>query len=203
MARNREAVATEAGSQTQTNEMNREQILLLLDAHQPADAHEAQMLADIKQFVRSYDNFHSRQQLAGHLTGSAWVICEDHSHALLTHHGKFDCWVQLGGHVEDDADMLSAAWREACEESGLQNVQPLSDQIFDVDVHAIPANPKEPAHFHYDIRFLFAADRTVPLVVSSESKDLAWVEIEKIAELTTEESVLRMVRKTLNQYRDR
>ncbi len=183
--------------------MNREQTLQLLDNHQPADAHETRMLEDIKQFVRRYDNFHSRQQLAGHLTGSAWVLSEDLTHALLTYHGKFNCWVQLGGHVEDDADMLSAALREACEESGLLNVNPLSDQIFDVDVHAIPANPKEPAHFHYDIRFLFAADRAVPLVVSSESKDLAWVEIEKIAELTSEESVLRMVRKTIDHYRNR
>lgn len=177
--------------------MNRELTLQLLDQHQPADAHEARMLEDIKQFVRRYDNFHSRQQLAGHLTGSAWVVSEDRSHSLLTYHGKFDCWVQLGGHVEDDADMLSAAWREAREESGLETVAPLSTQIFDVDVHSIPANPKEPAHFHYDIRFLFAADRNLPLVVSNESKDLAWVEIEKIAELTGEESVLRMVRKTL------
>ena len=176
--------------------MNRQQTLQLLHNHQPADAHEARMLEDIKNFVQQYDNFHSRQQLAGHLTGSAWVLSEDRTHALLTYHGKFNCWVQLGGHVEDDADMLSAALREACEESGLANVKPLSDRIFDVDVHAIPANPKEPAHFHYDIRFLFAADRATPLVVSSESKDLAWVEIEKISELTSEESVLRMVRKT-------
>jgi len=180
--------------------MNREQTLRLLDNHQPADQHEARMLEDIKQFVRSYDNFHSRLQLAGHLTGSAWVLSEDRTHALLTYHGKFHCWVQLGGHVEDDTDMLSAAWREAREESGLEGLQPLSDQIFDVDIHAIPANPIEPAHFHYDIRFLFAADRSVPLVVSSESKDLAWVEIEKIAELTSEESVLRMVRKTFQRY---
>ena len=177
--------------------MNRDLTLQLLDRHQPADAHEARMLENIKAFVRRYDDFHSRQQLAGHLTGSAWVVSEDRTHALLTYHGKFDCWVQLGGHVEDDADMLSAALREAHEESGLVKVTPLSEQIFDVDVHAIPANPKEPAHFHYDIRFLFAADRSVPLIVSSESKDLAWVEIEKIAELTGEESVLRMVRKTL------
>jgi 8-oxo-dGTP pyrophosphatase MutT (NUDIX family) len=177
--------------------MNREQTLQLLDRHHPADAHEERMLADIKDFVRRYDNFSSRSQTAGHLTGSAWILDEDRTHALLTYHGKFDCWVQLGGHVEDDVDMLSASLREAREESGLAEVKPASDGIFDVDVHAIPANPKEPAHFHYDIRFLFTADRNTPFVVSSESKDLAWVELEKIAELTSEESVLRMVRKTM------
>jgi 8-oxo-dGTP pyrophosphatase MutT (NUDIX family) len=183
--------------------MNREQTLRLLDNHQPVDDHEARMLDDIKQFVRRYDNFHSRAQTAGHLTGSAWVLDEDYTHALLTHHGKFNCWVQLGGHVEDDADMLSAALREASEESGLAHVTPLSNQIFDVDVHAIPANPKEPAHFHYDIRFLFTANRTVPLIVSSESKDVAWIELERVGELTQEESVLRMVRKTLRLRADR
>ncbi|HMV51613.1 MAG TPA: NUDIX hydrolase [Blastocatellia bacterium] len=183
--------------------MNREQTLHLLNLHQPADAHEAQMLADIKAFVRRYDNFHSRAQQAGHLTGSAWILDEDCTHALLCHHGKFNCWVQLGGHIEDDADLLSASLREAREEAGLLEIKPASDHIFDVDVHAIPANPKEPAHFHYDIRFLFTASRRTPFIVSSESKDLAWVELEKIAELTSEESVLRMVRKTLNQYRDR
>ncbi|HEX9003054.1 MAG TPA: NUDIX hydrolase [Blastocatellia bacterium] len=183
--------------------MNREQTLRLLDLHQPADAHEARMLADIKDFVRRYDNFHSRAQLSGHLTGSAWIVDEDRTHALLCYHGKFHCWVQLGGHVEDDPDMLNASLREAREESGLAEVKPLSDGIFDVDVHAIPANPKEPAHFHYDIRFLFTADRNTPFIVSNESKDLAWVELEKIAELTSEESVLRMVRKSLGQYPDR
>lgn len=154
------------------------------------------MLEDIKAFVQRYDNFHSRAQTAGHLTGSAWILDEDRAHALLCYHGKFNCWVQLGGHVEDDVDMLSASLREAREESGLAEVTPASDGIFDVDVHTIPANPKEPAHFHYDIRFLFTADRSVPFVVSSESKALAWVELEKIAELTSEESVLRMVRKS-------
>jgi ADP-ribose pyrophosphatase YjhB (NUDIX family) len=155
------------------------------------------MLADIKDFVRRHDNFHVRAQLAGHLTGSAWILDEDLTHALLTYHGKFDCWVQLGGHVEDDVDLLSASLREAREESGLAEVNPVSDSIFDVDIHSIPANPKEPAHFHYDIRFLFTADRNTPFVVSSESKDLAWVELERIAELTSEESVFRMVRKTM------
>lgn len=182
--------------------MNREQTLQLLDNHRPADAHEARMLDQIKQFVRSYDNFAERAQLVGHLTGSAWVLDQERTHALLTHHNKLNFWVQLGGHVEGDADMLSAALREAIEESGLTQVTPLSDQIFDVDVHAIPAGPKEPAHFHYDIRFLFVADASAPLVVSSESKDVAWVALEKIGELTQEESVLRMVRKTLYQNRE-
>jgi len=136
---------------------------------------------------------------AGHLTGSAWVVDENRSHTLLTHHAKLDIWVQPGGHIENDSGMLDAAWREAREESGLpglNDVRPVSDHIFDVDVHEIPANPKEPAHFHYDIRFLFEADRSAELAITAESKSLRWVAFDNISEITEEESILRMVRKT-------
>ena len=176
--------------------MNRELLLEQLRAHEAHDAHELGMLQRIFDFVRAHENCAERSLLEGHLTGSAWIVDEDFSHALLTHHRKLDLWVQLGGHVEGEQEMLAASWREAREESGLSRVEPLIDRIFDVDVHAIPERPGEPRHFHYDIRFLFRADRQHELTISSESKDLAWVELDKIAELTREESVLRMVRTT-------
>src|SRR5262249_39550058 len=114
---------------------------------------------------------------------------------------RLGIWVQLGGHVEDDPDMLSAAWREAREESGLINVRPVLDHIFDVDVHEIPANRKEPEHPHYDIRFLFEAERDSPLACADESKTLRWIAFDEITEITREESVLRMARKTASVAR--
>ncbi len=175
--------------------MQQEPLLQLLEAHQPFDSHEQQMLADITAFVRAHAQFYSRALLVGHLTGSAWIVDETFSHALLLHHSKLNKWLQPGGHIEDDADLLSASLREAREETGA-DVRPHSPSIFDVDVHEIPARPNEPAHFHYDIRFLLVADKAAPLLVSSESKDLAWVALEQIEEFTQEESVLRMARKT-------
>lgn len=153
------------------------------------------MLQRIVDFVGEYENCAERSLLIGHLTGSAWIVDRDFSHALLTHHRKLDLWVQLGGHVEGEREMLAASWREAREESGLSRVEPVSGSIFDVDVHPIPERPGEPAHDHYDIRFLFRADREEELTISRESKDLAWVRLDRIRDLTGEESVLRMVRK--------
>ncbi|MFN7946282.1 MAG: NUDIX hydrolase [Blastocatellia bacterium] len=176
--------------------MNREQVLQQLSAHRAFDTHEEQMRRRIAGFVTAHELFHSRTLAIGHLTASAWILDETYSHALLLHHGKLHKWLQPGGHVESDPDMQTAAWREAREESGLHKVRPVFNDIFDVDVHAIPARPGEPAHDHYDIRFLFTADRSAPLTLSSESKSLAWVALERIAEMTPEESVLRMVRRT-------
>ncbi len=176
--------------------MKQEPLLQLLSKHQPIDSHEQQMLARIIAFVREHEPFYSRDLLIGHLTGSAWIVDESFSHALLLYHGKLNKWLQPGGHIEDDADMMSASLREAREETGA-DVRPHSTTIFDVDIHEIPARPNEPAHFHYDIRFLLVADKTAPLLVSSESKALAWVAMDELETLTQEESVLRMVRKTV------
>jgi ADP-ribose pyrophosphatase YjhB (NUDIX family) len=176
--------------------MNREFILQQLRLHRPADERECAMTRRIEAFVTEHERWFDRRLSIGHVTASAWVVDRSGAEALLTHHRKLNLWVQLGGHIEDDADLLRAAWREAREESGVQAVAPVSDQIFDVDVHDIPERPGEPAHVHYDIRFLFTADRQAPLIVSRESKTLAWMPLDRIPELTQEESILRMIRKT-------
>lgn len=176
--------------------MNRPELIAQLQAHLPIDEHERAMTERLTAFVEAHDNFYARELLVGHLTGSAWIIDRERQHALLTHHRKLNLWVQLGGHVDADASMHNVALREAREESGLHDVRFISENIFDIDIHAIPARRDEPAHYHYDVRYLFEADRNAPLIVSSESKELAWVALNEIERLTQEESVLRMVRKT-------
>ena len=70
----------------------------------------------------------------------------------------------------------------------------LDEGIFDLDVHLIPARTGEPAHYHYDVRFLVQAmeDR---FRVSEESCALAWVPADRVGVFTSDESVLRMARK--------
>ena len=72
----------------------------------------------------------------------------------------------------------------------------LDHAIFDIDVHAIPARGGEPAHLHFDVRFLVQAEHD-RFTVSEESHALAWVPAEGLGALTDEESVLRMARKWL------
>ena len=85
------------------------------------------------------------------------------------------------------------ACREASEESGLA-VRPLLSDAIDVDIHAIPAHGAEPAHFHYDVRFLLVAE-PAPLVVTSESHALKWVPLAEIESVSREASLLRLVAK--------
>ena len=99
-----------------------------------------------------------------------------------------------------DPDTLAVALRETREESGL-DVQALDNAIFDIDVHRIPARGREPAHLHFDVRFLVQAEHD-RFRVSDESQALAWVPAVGLDSLTNEESVLRMARKWVTQRAD-
>lgn len=151
-------------------------------------------------FVEEHADCFERSLLIGHITSSAWILDLNRTHTLLTHHGKLDKWLQLGGHTDGDADVLGSALREAREESGLDTVTAITPHLFDIDIHLIPARKAEPQHYHYDVRFLLQADREVPLQISSESKDLRWVPLHEVDQLTQEESVLRMLRKTRARF---
>ncbi|WP_047573085.1 NUDIX domain-containing protein, partial [Pseudomonas syringae] len=67
--------------------------------------------------------------------------------ALLIHHAALGIWVQPGGHVDPGESPVLAALRELLEETGVIG-ELLLQRIFDIDIHAIPANPRkgEPDH---------------------------------------------------------
>lgn len=141
------------------------------------------------------DCFH-RHLLHGHFTGSAFIISTDCEKVLLLHHRKLDKWLQPGGHADGDENIARVAEREAWEETGLKNIRLLQAGIFDLDIHFIPARKSEPEHLHYDIRFLFVADDTEPLLLNSESKALAWLPLDEVAERCEHNSsICRMLEK--------
>jgi 8-oxo-dGTP pyrophosphatase MutT (NUDIX family) len=176
--------------------MHRQPLLEKLHVYAPGDDREAQALDAVRRFVSAHPNCFERSLAIGHITGSAWVVDRDRTSALLTHHRKLDKWLQPGGHADGDPDILAVALREVREECGLDAIRPVSEGIFDIDIHAIPARLAEPGHLHYDVRFLIEADRNAPLSLSEESRSLAWVPLDEIAQLNPEESISRMVAKT-------
>jgi len=172
--------------------MKREPILALLSTYLINYPQEAQTVTRFKDFVRSYADCFERSQQVGHVTGSAWVVNEAGTHVLLTHHKKLNQWFQLGGHADGESDILKAALLEVAEESGLAAFEPVSAEIFDIDIHAIPARGDELEHYHYDVRFAVRAVGSDDYIVSEESHDLSWVEIGNLADFTCEESMMRM-----------
>jgi 8-oxo-dGTP pyrophosphatase MutT (NUDIX family) len=170
-----------------------------LDAYSASDDHERASLARIREFVaRSPDAF-SRSNAEGHITASAVVAAPQTPAFLLVWHRKLGRWLQPGGHLEEnDTSVFAAALREAREETGIEAFGlPSNDRILDVDVHPIPAHGADPAHFHYDIRYLLTAPGPDPAPRDGETR---WFTLPEALAAGADDSLARALRKALARF---
>lgn len=133
-----------------------------------------------------------RTHLPGHFTGSAFIVNEHKTHTLLVHHAKLNRWLQPGGHADGERDLANVARREANEETGVMNLELVQPSIYDLDIHPIPARKDFPGHDHYDVRYLFFAAMEEAIVVSEESHDVRWIQLDDMEKFNNEPSVLRL-----------
>lgn len=174
----------------------------LLEEFVPADEREARHRTRILQLIERTDAPFSREQYApGHVTASAFVVNHDRSALLLILHSKLQLWLQPGGHVDtDDPDVHASARREVLEEVGLSELELARPGLFDVDVHEIPARRDQPAHEHFDVRFVFST-RELNAKAGSDACDARWVPISELlngaahSAYPSDESVMRAMRK--------
>lgn len=186
--------------------MHRQPLLTLLEVYTPLDADEHAMWQQTLDFVKQQPDCFERSLLAGHITGSAWIINRSEQtltgnpleeiRTVLIHHRKLDRWLQPGGHADGDPDVAAVALREAREETGLTTLRLVSPAIYDIDVHTIPARGNVPEHLHYDIRFLLEADPSEPFGQSDETNDTKWFDFAELDKTIKEKSILRLKNKS-------
>lgn len=123
-------------------------------------------------FVLAREDACRRECAPGHVTASTLVLDHHGRHALLTLHPRLGRWVQLGGHCENDADILAAALREAIEESGLPDLV-VDPELTAVHVHPVTCSLGVPTR-HLDLQFTAHAPADASIQRSDESLDLKW-----------------------------
>lgn len=120
---------------------------------------------------------------SAHITVTALVYRQDKDALLMIDHPKLHRQLFPGGHVEEtDSSLLAAVVRECLEETGFDPIasSDVRPEVFDIDIHDIPATAKEPAHAHLDVRYLF---RVSPLGLPTNG---SWVGRGEIAETLPE-----------------
>ena len=169
----------------------------LLERLEPVSEPEQTYRLQMLELCQTAAPFARHQFEPGHFTASAFILSPDRSALLLIYHAKLERWLQPGGHVEaGDPSLVEAAYREAMEECALERheLELLGDAPFDIDVHEIPARRDEPAHLHYDVRYLFRCTTTAAQA-GDGVLDLAYVSLDRINERASDASVLRAVRR--------
>ncbi len=168
----------------------------LLDQHTPACDKEAVYRGRMLKLISMADDPFSRNHfLPGHFTASGFILSPDGGSVLLILHRKLNRWLQPGGHVDpEDVDLFAAACREVHEEVGIGEVSRASAGVFDLDIHPIPARNTEPAHEHFDVRFLLRAQST-QITRNDETHDAAWTPFDELADRMTDPQEQRVIRK--------
>lgn len=168
--------------------------LRLYRAADAAEAHHHRAVLDLLSY--GVEPFSRTQYVPGHVTGSAFIVDPSTKRLLLHHHKRLDRWLQMGGHLEPGESVLQAALREGSEESGLRDLQMMSDGVFDIDVHDIPAAKGEPDHLHFDIRYVVRTSQPESIMIDrAESNELAWVDLDRAVSLMNEAASTRAVMK--------
>ena len=178
--------------------MHRQELLSLLRRHRTRFMDEAAYIRRAITFVEEHEDIFYRELWPAHVTGSAWVVSPDRSRVLMMHHRKHGQWFQPGGHADGDADILRVALRETAEETGMEpgQVRLLSTEVFDVNIHSIPAIGDEPLHEHIDVRFLVEIDDSLEVPGNDESHEVIWVELYNVSHYNSNRSTHRMLEKT-------
>ena len=132
----------------------------------------------------------------GHLATNAWVFDPPAHHLLLVRHRTLG-WVNPGGHLERGEEPAVGAARELAEETGLA-LAPVSDQPAVVRAAVFPGRGDEPAHWHWNLHYLFHGDPGAPLV-PEEGAPVAWFGVDELPERRVGDlaELLRLLRQLL------
>ena len=150
---------------------------------------------DRKQILYYLDhdfNILTRDNEQAHLTVSAWILNSDHNKVLMAYHNLYHSWAWLGGHADGNDDLIAVAYKEIKEESGIEKVRLLDDNIFSLEVLCVDGHMKKgkyvSSHLHLNITYLFEADDKQDIrIKEDENSAIGWIAIDDIRNKVTEQ----------------
>lgn len=175
-----------------------------IKAYRPWNEQERQDQAVILAFLERNPDAFYRTNLLAHMTASAWVVNPQRSKVLMVYHRLYDSWSWTGGHADGEEDLLAVALREVREETGVQRLRPVTEEIYSLEVLTVDGHEKHgryvPSHLHLNVTYLLEAEEDQPLrVCEAENSGVAWFSLADALSASTEPWFVERIYKKLNE----
>ena len=175
-----------------------------IKAYRPWNEQERQDQALILAFLERNPDAFYRSNLLAHMTASAWVVNPQRSKVLMVYHRLYDSWSWAGGHADGEEDLLAVALREVREETGVQRLRPVTEDIYSLEVLTVDGHEKHgryvPSHLHLNLTYLLEAEEEQPLrICEAENSGVAWFSLADALAASTEPWFVERIYKKLNE----
>lgn len=182
-----------------------------IEQYIPYNEQEEKDKALILRCMREQKDIFLRKNALAHMTASAWVVNRERTKVLMVYHNLYDSWSWLGGHADGEENLLAVALREVKEESGIEEVSPVSEEIFSLEVLDVDGHVKKgeyvSTHLHLNVTYLFEASEDELLSIKpDENSGVAWFGLKEAVEASSEpwfkERIYSKLNEKLDAFRD-
>lgn len=178
--------------------------LTAITAFKPGSAQEQADQQTFLRFINNNPDVLLRENKIAHLTSSALIFNEARDKLLMIYHNIYQSWSWTGGHADGEADLLQVAIREAKEETGLNTVTAMYDEIISLDILPVFGHLKKnqpvSAHLHLSVAYILSAAEDEPLAIKpDENSGVRWIAIDQLADYVSEPHMQVIYQKILNK----
>ena len=122
---------------------------------------------------------------------------------LMAYHNIYDSWAWTGGHVDGEEDLYEVALREVKEETSVNNLNPISEDIISLEVLSVNGHFKNnqyvSSHLHLNVTYVFVCDeKEKTKIKEDENSGIMWIDVKDLEKYCTEPQMIVIYRKIIS-----
>lgn len=138
-----------------------------------------------------------------HFTNSSIVIDVEQEKLLMIYHPIYESLSWPGGHIEEGENLFESALRELYEETGLEYVQPLSQDPIGMEILPVKKHQRkgESVEIHFHVNFTFGfMGKVRDTIFHNESGKVHWIPLDSLDTFVNEAHMLPIYKKYMERF---